>query len=407
MASARYHSSLILGSLLLMVLLNGCATSTPQKPVADAAPQELAEAIEIHQKTPQPSIHQAALNAYEENDYQAAVMHFRRSTQKEVLPNTDLYYFAKALYETGDYAAAVKIYTQYLTELGRRGDYYLTAINERNNAAEKLQQQQTLSAKATQAETTFKQIAESLKANWLVVKVQTDNRVTSFTEPLTGIEMILVPGGCYQMGDLSGAGNKMERPVHQVCLEDFYLGKYEVTQAQWQKVMGYNPSQSNQGDDYPVESISWAEAVEFTKKLSGEIGSYRLPTEAEWEFAARSGGKKQKFSGSDSVAEVSWYEDNSAGQTHPVGQKKPNGLGFYDMSGNVYEWCFDFYRADYDQASPLQNPTGAGSGTERSLRGGGWDSRIAYQRTSYRRAYDQVNYRDDDTGFRLTLPVKK
>lgn len=391
MAANQHLKTLVPGGLLLTLLLFGCATGRPQQPVAEPAPAVPTSPTKVVQQPPQPSVHQPAMNAFEENDYQAAVRHFRRSTQKEALPSSDLYYYAKALYETGDYAAAIEIYSQYLTELGRRGDYFLAAVNERNSANEKLQQQQASKAKTVQAESTFNRIAASLEANWLVVKVQTDNRVASFTEPLTGMEMLLVPGGCYQMGAQLGAGKQAEKPGPQVCVNDFYLGKYEVTQEQWQKVMGYNPSQSSRGDDFPVESVSWTEAVEFAEKLSGKIGNYRLPTDAEWEYAARSGGKKEIFSGGNSVNEVAWHEDNSGGASHPVGRKRANGLGFYDMSGNVYEWCFD-------------GGNSSQQGPERSLRGGGWDSRTAYQKTGYRRA-NRLNYQDDDTGFRLALPL--
>ncbi len=191
------------------------------------------------------------------------------------------------------------------------------------------------------------------------------------TEPITGMEFIYVPEGTFMMGDIFGDGHDNEKPVHKVQLDGFCMGKYQVTQGQWKKVMGNNPSYFQKGDDYPAESVSWDNAQEFIKKLTRmNNGKYnfRLPTEAEWEYAARSGGKKEKYAGGDDIDAVAWYEKNSAKSTHPVGKKTPNGLGIYDMSGNVWEWCQDWY-GSYS-ADFFTNLTGAGS--HRVLRGGSW-----------------------------------
>ncbi|MBF0564219.1 MAG: SUMF1/EgtB/PvdO family nonheme iron enzyme [Nitrospirae bacterium] len=187
-------------------------------------------------------------------------------------------------------------------------------------------------------------------------------------------DMVFVKGGCYQMGNTFGDIDITDaKPVHEVCVEDFWIGKYEVTQRQWQKVMGSNPSGFNNGDNYPVENISWDDAQEFLKKLSGMSGKgYRLPTEAEWEYAASSGGKAEKYSGGNDIDSVAWYDKNSDKQTHPVGQKKPNGLGIYDMNGNVWEWVQDWYGEKYYGESPKDNPKGPSSGQKRVLRGGSW-----------------------------------
>jgi len=192
-------------------------------------------------------------------------------------------------------------------------------------------------------------------------------------DPTTGMEMIFVNGGCYQMGDTFGDGFDSEKPVHEVCVDDFYMGKYEVTQGQWQAVMGNNPSYFKSGDNYPVEQVSWNDAQEFVRKLNQRSrgGKYRLPTEAEWEYAARSGGKREEWAGTSSESDLgdyAWYDKNSGGKTHPMGQKKPNGLGLYDMSGNVWEWVQDWY-GDYSSGSQ-NNPTGPSSVPSRVLRGG-------------------------------------
>jgi formylglycine-generating enzyme required for sulfatase activity len=208
------------------------------------------------------------------------------------------------------------------------------------------------------------------------------------------------------MGDTFGDGGAAEKPVHEVCVDDFYLGVYEVTQAQWEKVMGNNPSNFRKGGNYPVEQVSWNDIQDFLGRLNRQSGRrYRLPTEAEWEYAARGGGKREKYAGTSRENELSdyaWYGANSGSSTHPVGQKKPNGLGLYDMSGNVWEWCADWYDGNYYQDSPKNNPTGPNSGQSRLLRGGSWVSNPGNTRTAKRSGYDPATRYDND-GFRLGL----
>ncbi|MBI5747219.1 MAG: formylglycine-generating enzyme family protein [Nitrospirae bacterium] len=202
------------------------------------------------------------------------------------------------------------------------------------------------------------------------------NNIAVWASDLEG--MVLVKGGCYDMGDTFGDGNSDESPVHNVCLDDFYIGEHEVTQGEWQEIMGDNPSFFKGCDYCPVEWVSWNDTQGFIERLNKKRGkNYRLPTEAEWEYAARSGGKKERYSGTSSESELgnyAWYNNNSEFKTHPVKQKRPNSLGLYDMSGNVWEWVSDWYDEGYYKNSPKDNPKGPSTGKYRVLRGGSWGS---------------------------------
>ena len=217
------------------------------------------------------------------------------------------------------------------------------------------------------------------------------------------IEMLLVKGGCFHKGDTFGDGSYDEKPVHEACLSDFYIGKYEVTQAQWQTVMGNNPSKFT-GDRRPVEMVSWEDAQNFIAKLNQMTGkNYRLPTEAEWEYAARSGGRREKWAGTSDESQLgdyAWFQGNSGSRTHVVGTKKPNGLGLYDMSGNVLEWVEDRYDDVYYEESPKDNPRGARTGDSRVVRGGSWFGNARYVRASARSWGHPAN-RFYTLGFRL------
>ncbi|HEY5673309.1 MAG TPA: SUMF1/EgtB/PvdO family nonheme iron enzyme [Malonomonas sp.] len=397
MTSARHLLSLLLASALLTVLLSGCAGGPQRQQTAAGASD---------QTTIMSKPTRDALSAVEEKDYQQAAKRFDEILEKEEeIQDEYLYDYALALSETSRHEEAIKQLNAYIENLGRNGDNYLAALGLLSSSVQKLLLQRQETNKQQLKQSNLAQITAQLNSGWQNVLQQVASGAATLTEPLTGMELILVPGGCYQMGDNFGDGEEDERPVHQVCVDAFYLGRYEVTQRQWTAVMGYNPSQAAQGDDYPVDSISWTEANEFASTLSGGSKGYRLPTEAEWEYAARSGGKLEKFSGSDNVDDVSWHEENAAEASHPVGQKQPNGLGFYDMSGNLYEWCLDRYAADYYQRSPQQNPSGAEQGTDRTRRGGSWDSRTSYSRTSYRTERPEQEFSSSITGFRLALPA--
>jgi uncharacterized repeat protein (TIGR02543 family) len=260
-------------------------------------------------------------------------------------------------------------------------------------------------------------------------------------------EMVYVPGGSFQMGTTSG-GESNERPVHTVTLSGFYMGKYEVTQAQYQAVIGSLPSSltstSNtygKGDNYPVYYVSWYDALVFCNRLSitegltpaylisgstdpsawgtvptssnstwdavtivGGSTGYRLPTEAQWEYAAKGGNGSPgnyTYSGSNTIGDVAWYNGNSGSRTHEVGTKTPNGLGLYDMSGNVHEWYWDWY-GSYSSAAQT-DPTGPSSGSQRMVRGGSWADAGIYVRSTYRGPL-YPSHRADNVGFRLVRP---
>ncbi len=222
-------------------------------------------------------------------------------------------------------------------------------------------------------------------------------------------EMVLVKGGCFQMGDTFGEGGDDEKPVHEVCVDDFYIGQYEVTQGEWESIMGTNPSYFKGNVNRPVENVSYDDVRKFIKKLRQRTGKrYRLPTEAEWEYAARSGGKDELFAGTSDLLELeeyAWYDGNSDSETHPVGQKEPNGLGLYDMSGNVWEWVSDRFDAKYYERSPKNNPKGPLGGEYMVLRGGSWGNTPVFTRVADRNVYDPW-HRSGLNGFRLALSAK-
>lgn len=210
--------------------------------------------------------------------------------------------------------------------------------------------------------------------------------------------MVYVRGGTFTMGATAEQGNDAyddEKPAHSVTVSSFMICRYEVTQAEWEAVMGSNPSYIK-GSDRPVECVSWKDCQKFIKKLNAASGyRFRLPTEAEWEYAARGGrfSRGYKYAGGSDIGSVAWYSENSYAKgenspdygTHDVGTKRPNELGIYDMSGNVLEWCSDWYGKEYYGSSPSGNPKGPGTGSRRVCRGGGWygsgagDCRVAFR----------------------------
>ncbi|MDR1728893.1 MAG: formylglycine-generating enzyme family protein [Acidobacteriota bacterium] len=226
--------------------------------------------------------------------------------------------------------------------------------------------------------------------------------LATIKDDVTGMELVFVKGGTFTMGCTSEQGgdcDEDESPAHPETVEDFYIGKHEVTQAQWRAVMGNNPSYFK-GDDLPVEQVSWDDVQEFIRRLNAQTGkNYRLPTEAEWEYAARGGSRSRgyKYSGSNAVGDVAWYGENSGMMTHPVGTKNANELGLYDMSGNVWEWTGDYYNSNYSRSR---------SGPLRVFRGGCWIYDARGARVSIRFGVEPGS-RGGNLGFRLACSSKQ
>lgn len=275
----------------------------------------------------------------------------------------------------------------------------------------------------------------------LVIESETDGTTVtryfsaggrSFTDAATGMEFIFIKGGCYEMGDTFGERWEDARPVHNVCVNDFYLGKYEVTvglfrafvqetgyRTEAEKRDGCFESKGSSGgrrfwsslsfsqdDNEPVVCVSWNDTQAFNTWLSRKGGKgYRLPTEAEWEYAARSGGKNEKYAGASNDAVVddyAWTDNNSERRTHSVGGKTPNGLGLYDMTGNAFELCQDWYGKYYYSESPKDNPCGPSTGQLRVRRGGAWPY-SPWEGYAAKRASQPPELPSDTDGFRLSL----
>jgi len=243
--------------------------------------------------------------------------------------------------------------------------------------------------------------------------------IRTYKDKYTGMEFVYVKGGCFPMGDQFDEGAEDEKPVHEVCVDDLYAAKFEVTQGIWQKVMGSNPSKYKKGDNYPVDRVSWDDVQGFIERLNKISGNkYRLPTEAEWEFVAKSGGHNLRYSGFSEQNEVQLYAnvcdkncrfewkdkflDDNYSEVAPVGSYKPNSLGIYDLTGNVWEWCEDSYNDTFYTHSPRENPVGSDRNGIKTFRGGSWSNDSLSARTTNRVAYSQ-NKSGFDLGFRIVL----
>jgi formylglycine-generating enzyme required for sulfatase activity len=231
-------------------------------------------------------------------------------------------------------------------------------------------------------------------------------KVTAEFEKFDELAMVSVQGGTFTMGctpEQGGECDDDEKPAHSVTVGNFQIGKYEVTQGLWKRVMGNNPSIFEGDDLLPVENVSWNDVQEFIAKLNEQTKKkYRLPTEAEWEYAARGGNKSKgnKYSGSNNINDVAWYNRNSRSRMQAVGTKSANELGIYDMSGNVWEWVSDWY-GEYS-SSAQTNPAGPSSGSYRVNRGGSWGFNAEHCRVSFR-DFNGPIYRPYSIGFRLAL----
>jgi len=215
-------------------------------------------------------------------------------------------------------------------------------------------------------------------------------------------QMVRIPGGTFEMGSTSSEADGDEQPVHRVTLSPFFMSRTEVTQRLWKAVMGSNPSYFRKGDSYPVEQVSWNDVQTFIQKLNQQTGErYRLPTEAEWEYAARGGTTGDRYGDLDRIA---WYDKNAGGSTHPVGQKEPNAYGLYDMLGNVYEWCSDWY-GTYSSSSQT-NPQGPDKGSGRVERGGSWFFSAGFARAGNRHGV-APSFSYSFLGFRLSMDAPR
>ena len=238
-----------------------------------------------------------------------------------------------------------------------------------------------------------------------------ENQPQSFSENLGNrikLEMIAIPGGKFLMGSPKGEGYDDEKPQHAVTVPPFYMGKYPITQAQYQQVMGSNNPSHFQGNERPVECVSWDDAVEFCQKLSKQTGTeYRLPTEAEWEYACRAGTSTRYYFGNDEdeLKEYAWYNEHS-NETHPVGEKKPNQWGLYDLHGNVWEWCEDDWHQNYQGAPNDGGAWVSKQSNEKVIRGSSWSLNPPYCRSAIRDIISR-DYRIDDLGFRVVCVVPR
>jgi formylglycine-generating enzyme required for sulfatase activity len=222
------------------------------------------------------------------------------------------------------------------------------------------------------------------------------------------LELVLIPAGRFRMGNPADEKDQWSGEAQHwvVITRPFYMGKYEVTQAQWTKMMWAKLS-NFKGAKNPVECVSWDDSQDFLKKLNAlgkERGQFRLPTEAEWEWACRAGTRTRFCSGDadEGLADYAWFGANSGSATHPVGEKRPNAWGLHDLHGNVWEWCGDWYGADYYAKGPRYDPTGPATGSDRVLRGGSWGSDTRYCRSSYRYGNYPANG-SDNVGFRVVF----
>lgn len=232
------------------------------------------------------------------------------------------------------------------------------------------------------------------------------------------MEFVLVQGGCFNMGNNFSSDYFLheiqdELPVHHVCIDSFYMGRYPVTQSEWEIITGENPAFFQEcGSDCPVENVSWNDVQNYLRELNaiGEM-NYRLPTEAEWEYAARNGGKVQKYAGigqdvgEAALGEYAWYRENSGIVTHPVGLKLPSELGLYDLSGNVLEWVEDYYGPYPEAGGTSLNPSGPEAGEFKIFRGSSFSDTSRLLRASLRDFQGPDFKAEGNLGFRLVLPV--
>ncbi len=367
-----YIRQAALGSIILLALI--MMTHCASVPDVFANDKDLSPEIQVD------ILMKSAKKDIDAERWKEAVESFEEAIKLGVsLPREFHFLYGKVLFKTGSYESSLSSLTNYLILAGSDGEFYEEATTLVVDAGDKQKEEMRRTSESEHQQT----------------------EAASETED----GMVLIKGGCFDMGDIFDTGTPDEIPIHAVCVRDFYLGKTEVTQKQWEEVIGSNPSKF-EGVDHPVERISWYDIQDFIEKLNEKTGKhYRLPTEAEWEYAARSGGFKEEWAGTNNEEEIdgyAWYRSNSAKTgSHTVAEKKPNALGLYDMMGNVWEWCSDWYDRDYYGNSPENNPEGPPEGATRVLRGGGWKSKPAQLRTVDRNDFDPSIKKFANIGFRL------
>lgn len=244
----------------------------------------------------------------------------------------------------------------------------------------------------------IKKLILLLLFNMVIISCSKNEDTLIIKNDFSDIDMVVVKGGTFLMG--SKDGDRYEKPVHSVSLSSFEIGKYEVMQAQWIAVMGDNPSYFK-GDSLPVENVSWNDIQIFITKLNEKTNkTYRLPTEAEWEYAASGGLEALStiYSGSNSIGDVAWSAEDKEYTTQKIGRKQANELGLYDMSGNVSEWCSNWYGIYYEDS--VTNPQGPSTGSKRISRGGSWSSNDFFTRITFRN-FNEPEHKTNLKGFRL------
>ena len=317
-----------------------------------------------------------ATTALENGEPQQAIRAFEKIEALDIEPPLEfLFFYGKLLVEHGtavdDWRKGQALLKQFILNIKKDADQYVPTLKLLSAAGKRIEKAERKA-----------EVAAELKEL---------------------LEMVRVPGGTFTMGCTECYSS--EKPAHRVQVSDFEISKYEVTQELWEAVMGENPSRFNDCARCPVDSVSWEDAISFLWKLNGLMGAgdrYRLPTEAEWEYAARGGQQSQgyKYAGSDTPALVAWHKENSKEKTHPVGKKEANELGLYDMSGNVWEWVADCWHKNYHGAPSDNSAWTSGNCRRRVMRGGSWNGYPSTLRAATRGRLDTVLQGNTD-GFRI------
>ena len=325
-------------------------------------------------------------NAIKRKDCVSILDNIRKLEQlTQDLPESMVFAEAECFLQAGNGESAMKVLEVYIATLGKDGEYYQRALDAYTKAENLTAMRRNKSGPSGGNE--GKEV----------------RRVEDVLDEISA-EMVEVPAGCFQMGaSPSDIEKNIDEAQHKVCLtQTFLIGKYEISQSQWEAVMRQNPSSMSKcGPNCPVERVNWRDVNRFIEKLNDATGlKYRLPTEAEWEYTCRGGGKAEKYCGGDYIAELAWYDSNSKRRTHTRGQKQANALGVFDMSGNVSEHVADRYDENYYLHSVENDPQGPEQGFARVIRGGSWRDSAKFSRAANRRRA-KPGRRGDFLGFRL------